>query len=165
MSAPQITSKTGRVFVPCKCKLCGQVIGHYSLEWPAPTEPTAAQSNERQFGLFWEALAKHMTTTRRNDHGAALGMSVSLGGNLTTLMLARHYELPPAAKGFVEEVRGTVHEATRVFRMTDADIDRLVSVFFVSDDAPEEEIKAVRQSAKNMLVSLRDAYEGPRTKE
>ena len=169
------------IATPCKCRICGKVIGHFSLEWPPPTDNAAMQAaNEQFFKRLQQALADHMrqamqsgvSTSQPREHARVLAESVSIGGNLTMLLIARAFDLPPGARDFFDDTRQAAHNLTRTFRMSDADIDSIAQLATEAIDeetietgAPVHRIPSRQTEAKvkatfqKVLRDLRDQYE------
>jgi hypothetical protein len=160
--------------LPCKCKLCGKTIGNFALEWPPPKDNAAMESlNQQQFQAFCQALNGHLQEQARQgqkDHLAILARGISTGGNLTMLLIAQQFDIPEPAKQFFRESRTLVHNLTRSFWMTDADLEmlaRLTAEKVTEDPTPgelEEEYygRALDANSKvitDLLHSLRDNYE------
>jgi hypothetical protein len=155
--------------LPCKCKLCGKVIGHYSLQWPPPKDNAAMEAaNAQQFGILCNALTGHLSQQAKHgmrEHAAALQTAIGIGGNCTMLLVARHFYLPDGAIGFFEETRQAVHNMSRIFRMTDADLEMLAQATIErihpvpeSWELPEGKARP-KQAIVELLRSLRDQYE------
>lgn len=138
-------SKSANIAVPCKCKLCAKVIGQFAMSWPEPSEPSAAAFNRQQFDAMFQRAAEHfqqeaavprpsiseavrkLNHNIQMQHAAALGHAASLGGNVTTLFLSRHLEMPPGADGFMEQVRASVNHMTSKFTLTEEYADLLAT--------------------------------------
>ena len=92
---------SGSIATPCKCKLCGKLIGHYSLVWPPPKDNAAVEAaNQQAFTRFTEALAHHLATMDRQGnnprHARAMLKASQMGGSLDTVEMARNFDLPMA---------------------------------------------------------------------
>ncbi len=168
------------LFLPCKCKLCGAVIGDFSLEWPPPKDNAAQEAaNQQQFGKFFRQISEHLVhvaqlgpkNSQAHEHAAVLMMAQATGGNLVTLKIAESFDIPQAAALYLHGSRQAIHQMTRSFWMTDADIERLA-------DATEDRAIALSQelgpgegkgpyisatclmlAITQLLRSLRDQYE------
>ena len=167
------------IALPCKCKLCGKTIGNFAVEWPPPKDNAAQESlNDQQFKRLCEAISKHLQQMAQalgphDSHLQALAASISIGGNASMLMVARHFDLPEGAKGFFERTRQMVHEMSRVFRMTDADLEMLAEATAekiecsgadadYNEKANAEWRAENKQTITDLLRSLRDQYEAGR---
>ncbi len=153
--------------LPCSCKLCGKVIGHFAMEWPPPTETAAATYNQQETARFWKALSEHMQKERAQPkHTQALAVAADLGGNVTLLFLSRHFSLPAAAEGYVEVLRQRLHGMTLRVRMTDADLlDIEDAIIESADEMQRNEVYesydgAIGAAILQGLKKIRDAYEG-----
>ena len=101
---------------PVTCRICGAVIGHFAVSWPADTP-----FNQQEFGRMFKSLTQHMQKRAQGGepkHQAALLQAAAIGGNLTQASLARHFKLPAAGNAFVEQCRGSVHAMTSKFTLT-----------------------------------------------
>ena len=107
---------------PAKCKLCGAIVGHFALRWPPPE--TDGGFNQGEFARLSKAIAQHVqqrataSGPSQQMHAQALAHAAALGGNLTQAFLWRHFDLPEAANGFSEQVRGSVNHMTSKFTLT-----------------------------------------------
>jgi len=162
------------IALPCKCKLCGKVIGHYSLEWPPPKDNAAMEAaNQQQFGILCNALTRHLSEQAKHgmrEHAAALQTAIGMGGNCTMLVVARHFDLPDGAIGFFEDSRQAIHNMSRIFRMTDADLEMLAEATMVEINYPAHDGTTDKDSLADveyinkraimqLLRSLRAQYE------
>jgi hypothetical protein len=125
------------VAVQCKCKLCGKVIGHFAMSYPADEKDSNAGFNAGQFKALSQAMPQHMVEEARSprpsltestkqanqriqaQHAAALQHASMMGGNVQILFVSRHFELPPAAQAFFEDVRASINHMTESFTLTE----------------------------------------------
>ena len=176
MSTPIVGASN--IAQPAKCMICGAIIGHFALTWPDPGGP-GSSFNQQEFQKLSQAIAAHMqkraaehasqpdAKRRASDqHGQALMAAATLGGNLTQAFLWRHFQLPEGARGFQEQIRGTVHAMTSRFKLTPEYADRLARAILRNLDqyVPAEptsdmfEGQAV-EDVKAALLALAARYE------
>ena len=154
------------IALPCQCKLCGAVIGHYALVWPPPEGNAAAEAvNEQQFGLFFRAISEHLqkaTRARQPEHAAALALAIPTGGNLVTLKIAENFDVPEPAAGYLHSLRQGIHQMTRSFWMTDADLEALADVTVTRIFGPPEKQNKQPGAASFALVTITELLQGLR---
>ena len=156
---------SGTLSQPARCKVCGSIIGHFALAWPADTA-----FNQQEFGRLFKALTQHMQQRAAagcRQHQGALMHAAALGGNLTQLFIARHFQLPEAADGYMEQCRGSVHHMTSRFTLTPEYAEKLAEAILHNletkyrDAARDLDIEdpAAVADVKAALLSIAARYE------
>lgn len=118
-----------------KCKLCGAVLGHFALSWPAETPFAAAEFKRMAEAIsshFQKRIQAHVQAHQPSviadpshtkpippeAHLSAMGHAQALSGNVLQAFLWRHCDLPEAAQQFSEMTRGSIHHMTSKFTLT-----------------------------------------------
>jgi hypothetical protein len=160
---------SGTLSQPARCKLCGSIIGHFALAWPADTA-----FNQQEFGRLFKALTQHMQQRAAagcRQHQGALMHAAALGGNLTQLFIARHFQLPEAADGYMEQCRGSVHHMTSKFTLTPEYAEQLATAVvgecnrLVDNDADDSAlVSCVRGAFLALAARYEEGHPTPDTK-
>ena len=189
MSEPQTAVNPSSVAVQCKCKLCGKVIGHYSMSYPTDEKDPNAPFNAGQFQALSQAMPQHMVEEARSprpsltestkqanqriqaQHAAALQHAAMMGGNVQILFVSRHFQLPPAADAFFEDVRASINHMTESFTLTEEYAEqiarglaynltiKLMDGCEMSPKALDECQAEAKDEIKSALLALADRYE------